>query len=59
MTADQREKIQHAIQALIEVESALMNNESGVKKTAHMMEVETKLREARKSLVELNAPEYV
>ena len=53
MTADQRDKIQHAIQALIDVEAALHSEQS-----THLEEVKRKLSEARHSLIDLNAPQY-
>lgn len=53
MNADQRDKIQHAIQALIDVEAALHTEHS-----THLEEVRHKLSEARHSLIELNAPQY-
>ncbi len=56
MTVEQREKIQHAIQALIDVESALVH--TGVESSAKLLEVQGKLHEARLSLVQLNAPDY-
>ncbi len=56
MTVEQREKIQHAIQALIDVESALIH--TGVESSAKLLEVQGKLHEARLSLVQLNAPDY-
>ena len=56
MTIDQREKIQHAIQALIDVESAL--HETDGEQNPELAAVETKLHDARNSLVELNAPDY-
>lgn len=56
MTADQREKIQSAIQALIDVESAL--HHSAGQQKPELVAIEAKLRDARLSLVELNAPDY-
>ena len=56
MTIEQREKIQHAIQALIDVESALRHSTDEQK--PELAAVEAKLHAARTSLVELNAPEY-
>jgi hypothetical protein len=53
MTAEQREKIQTAIQALIEVEAVLHSESS-----KHLDEVKTKLSDARHALVDLNAPQY-
>ena len=58
MTAEQREKVQHAIQALIDVESALHHGEPAVEKSAHLVEVRKALAEARAKLVVLNAPDY-
>jgi hypothetical protein len=56
MTVEQREKIQRAIQALIDVESAL--REPGGLQKPEFVAIEAKLRDARLSLVELNAPDY-
>ena len=56
MTVEQREKIQHAIQALIDVESALVH--VGQDSSPRLLEVQGKLHEARLSLIELNAPDY-
>ena len=56
MTVEQREKIQHAIQALIDVESALVH--TGAESNPRLSEVQEKLHEARLSLVQLNAPDY-
>ncbi len=56
MTIEQREKIQHAIQALIDVESALHSGAG--EQQPELAAVEAKLHAARISLVELNAPEY-
>ncbi len=58
MTAEQREKIQHAIQALIDVESALHHVGPALDKSAHLVEVRKVLAEARAKLVILNAPDY-
>jgi hypothetical protein len=58
MTSEQREKIQHAIQALIDVESALTHTGPAEQKRSHLTEVEQKLSDARKALVALNAPDY-
>lgn len=58
MHAEQREKIQHAIQALIDVESALHHTESSGEASASLSKVQQKLSEARTALVELNAPDY-
>ena len=56
MTIEQREKIQHAIQALIDVESALHSTDSG--QNSALSAVEAKLHDARSAMVELNAPDY-
>ena len=56
MTVEQREKIQHAIQALIDVESALVH--AGAESSPQVLETQGKLHEARLSLIQLNAPEY-
>jgi hypothetical protein len=56
MTVEQREKIQNAIQALLDVESML--HHLGGDGKAAILEVETKLHEARTALVGLNAPDY-
>ena len=58
MTAEQRQKIQNAIEALIDVESALQHTESARENSQHLADVQKKLSEARHSLVELNAPDY-
>ena len=58
MTVDQREKIQDAVKALIDVESVLQTSELANRGGAHWDEVQRKLSEARHTLVELNAPEY-
>jgi len=58
MTAEQRQKIQNAIDALIDVESALQHTESAREHSPHLADVQRKLSEARHSLVELNAPDY-
>ena len=55
MTVEQREKIQHAIQALIDVESVL---HADGEQNPELASVEAKLHDARNSLVELNAPDY-
>ncbi len=56
MTVEQREKIQHAIQALIDVESVLVH--VGRESSPEILEVQGKLHEARLSLIQLNAPDY-
>lgn len=56
MTIEQREKIQHAVQALIDVESAL-HGDLAEQKTA-LAPVLQKLHDARLALTELNAPDY-
>ncbi len=56
MTIEQREKIQSAIQALIDVESALHHTDGGAR--PEVTAALTKLHDARISLVELNAPDY-
>lgn len=56
MTIEQREKIQHAIQALIDVESVLVH--VGRESSPKILEVQGKLHEARLSLIQLNAPDY-
>ncbi len=58
MTVDQREKIQDAVKALIDVESALQTSELATRGGANWSEVQRKLGDARHALVELNAPEY-
>ena len=58
MTVEQRQKIQNAIDALIDVESALQHTEAAREHRQHMADVQRKLSEARHSLVELNAPDY-
>ena len=56
MTVEQREKIQNAIQALLDVES-LLHHVAGDRK-AEIVETELKLHEARAALMNLNAPDY-
>ena len=58
MTVEQREKIQHAIQALIDVESALHHGGPAVEDNPHLIEVREALADARAKLVTLNAPDY-
>jgi len=58
MTVEQREKIQHAIQALINVESALHHGGPAVENNPQLVEVREALAEARAKLVNLNAPDY-
>ncbi len=58
MTAEQREKIQSAISALIDVESALQHTESAREHSPRIEEVQQKLSDARNALVTLNAPDY-
>jgi hypothetical protein len=58
MTAEQRQKVQQAIEALIDVESALQHTDGAKKGSQHLADVQHKLSEARHALVELNAPEY-
>ena len=58
MTADQREKVQHAVQALIDVEAALHHTESVGESKQRLEEIHKKLSDARLALVDLNAPDY-
>ena len=58
MTVEQRQKIQSAIDALIDVESALQHTEPAREHNQHLADVQKKLSEARHALVQLNAPDY-
>jgi intergrase/recombinase len=56
MTFELREKVQTAIQALIDVESSL--KQEGVISGDHAEKIHETLAAARHTLVDLNAPEY-
>ena len=58
MTAEQRGKIQHAIQALIDVEAALQHSDSIDETKFSLHEIHRKLSDARTVLADLNAPDY-
>ena len=58
MTVDQREKIQRAISALIDVETALLHTDSAAERSPELLAVQVKLHAARTALIELNAPDY-
>lgn len=56
MTVEQREKIQNAIQALLDVESML--HHISAERKAEIVDTEMKLHDARTALINLNAPDY-